>query len=109
MLNRLEKIIRYYWHDIYYFFASEKGIDFAMTCRDATEKIDLSDQSKTAREKMRLKLHVSLCQACNNYYKFSHLLKTVTKKASELPSESKKRLENLNKDLLKKFTGEIEE
>lgn len=103
MLNRLEKLVRHSWHNIYYFFASDKGVNFAMTCREATEKIDLSDQSKNLTDKLRVKLHISLCQACNNYYKFSYLLKKIIKKISRLRSSSKKHLEKLNKDLLKKI------
>jgi hypothetical protein len=104
MLNRLEKLIRHFWHDVYYSIFSNKGVDFAMTCREATEKIDLSDQSKTSHDKLRVSLHISLCQACNNYYKFSNLLKNALKKASSFHSDNKKNLEKLNKDLLKKFS-----
>lgn len=103
MLNRLKNWIKHYWHDGYYFFVSDKGVDFAMTCREATEKVDLNDQAKSATDKVRIKLHVSLCQACNNYYKFSISLRSAVKKAISSQQRTKSELDKLNRDLLRKF------
>ena len=103
MLNRFKKLIRHYWHDGYYFFVSDKGVDFAMTCREATEKIDLQDLSKSITEKTRVRLHVSLCQACNNYFKFSSSLRSAVKKIVSSKQHTKTELDKLNDDLLQKF------
>lgn len=104
MFNRLEKMIRHYWHDLYYFFASDKGVDFAMTCREATEKIDLRDQAKTTNEKIRVQLHVSLCQACNNYNQFSRILNKALKKVMSLNARTQSEITKLNEALLRKFS-----
>lgn len=104
MSYKFRKLIRHFWHDIYYFFASDRGVRFAMTCRDATEKIDLSDQAKTNLDKARVKLHVSLCQSCNNYYSFSQVLRRALKKLMKPDHKSVESLEKLNTDLVHKYS-----
>lgn len=104
MLHKLNKKIRHYWHDLYYYFASKKGVDFAMTCQDATAKIDLSDQAKTTTDKARVKLHLSLCQACNNYHTFSQVLRRALRKITATQKSKRSDLEKLNHDLLKKYS-----
>ncbi|AZZ36359.1 hypothetical protein CIK05_05990 [Bdellovibrio sp. qaytius] len=104
MLHDLKKRIRHYWHDLYYNVVSDNGVKFAMTCKDVTEKIDLNDQSKTQLEKFRVKLHVSLCQACHNYYSFSQTLKTAFKKLMTSSKPTKTDLEKLNRELLQKYS-----
>lgn len=104
MLNTLIKKIRQYWHDLYYFLASKAGVDFAMTCQDATAKIDLRDQNKSAVDKARVNLHISLCQACNNYYTFSRVLSLAIKKLLTNNTNNKSEIDNLNKELLKRHS-----
>lgn len=105
MLQNIRKKIRLYWHDLYYFLASKQGIHFAMTCKDATAKIDLNDQAVTITDKTRLKLHISLCQACYNYYSLSQTLRRLIRKLVISNKNSKADLEKLNRDLLKKYNA----
>lgn len=104
MLHHFKKIVRKAWHDIYYFWASKKGVDFALTCREATENIDLNDQAKTAQGKLRVKLHISLCQACNNYYSFSRSLSRALKKLVQARPKTDSDLDKLNNELVQKFS-----
>jgi len=103
MLNRIKKLFRHYWHDLYYFLSDKKGIEYAMTCKDATEKIDLNDQTKTINDKFRVKLHVSLCQACDNYYSLSQMLRAALRKLMSSHKPSKSSLEKINKELVDKY------
>lgn len=103
MLDRIEKILRHYWHDFYYFITSEPGEKFAMTCKDATEKIDLPDDQKTLKDRFRVLLHVSLCQACSNYKKLSLLLRQMIKRLVVSQKKHPVEIDKLNQSLLKKF------
>lgn len=104
MLSHFKKMFRKIWHDVYYYFASDRGVEFAMTCREASEGIDLKDQNKTLKNKFRLKLHMSLCQSCNNYYIFSQSLSRTIKKALFFHKDNQQDLDQLNTKLLEKFS-----
>lgn len=104
MLSKLKKKFRHYWHDLYYYLTDQKGADFAMTCKDATEKIDLSDLAQTNTDKFRVQLHVSLCQACNNYYSLSQMLRAAVRKLMMSQKVSKMNLEKLNQSLIEKYS-----
>ena len=67
--------LRKVWHDLYYALASERAAKFAMCCRDVAAQVDISDSVDSWILSFRLKLHVSLCQACSNYLVFSRFLK----------------------------------
>ena len=103
MLKRIEKVLRHYWHDLYYFVTSKTGEEFAMTCKDVTEKIDLPDSRKTVMDKFRVFLHVSLCQACSNYKALTLALRQAIKKLISAQKYSDNDLKKLNQDLLKRF------
>ncbi len=90
---------RQYWHDLYYSLAGDRGVAFAMTCKEVTSKIDLTD-----KRNFRFWLHLSLCQACKNYLKLTQALR---KGAQSFSKNSKKPIDvnRLNKDLLNKFSN----
>ena len=69
------KTLRKYWHDAYYALASDRAVTFAMLCRDVAHEIDLAHADHGWSEKVRLRLHLSLCQACKNYFDVSVALK----------------------------------
>ena len=102
---KLNEKIRKYWHDVYYFFAKEKGIKFALTCQDVAHQVDVG-VSKSLIGRFRFYLHLSLCQGCKNYSKLTNALgvaiRTVVS-ANEKPD----RMEQLNKDLLAKHSTGI--
>lgn len=95
--------LRHYWHEIYYFFASEKAIEFAMHCKDVAEKIDLQGPTASWTQDFRLRLHLSLCQACKNYFDISVALKQAVRELIKDSAYSGS-VKILNQELLKKFT-----
>lgn len=99
---KFSEILRGIWHDIYYFFATDKGVQFAMKCKDAAEQVDLGI-SKNRTGRFRYFLHITLCQGCRNYEKTSDTLKSAVKKTLEKNPKSD-RLDRLNNELLKKYT-----
>lgn len=103
MLHKLRKKIRHYWHNIYFAITADKGADFAMTCKEVTEEIDLPSSDSNSLQKARVKLHVSLCQACHNYYSFSQILKKLTRKFFISQKLDEKKIEQLNRKLLNKY------
>lgn len=100
---KLNEKIRKYWHNIYYFFANEKGIKYALSSQDAAHQVDVG-VSKTFNGRLRFYLHLSLCQGCKNYSKLTTALgaaiRTVVS-ANEKPG----RMDQLNKDLLVKHSN----
>jgi hypothetical protein len=94
--------LRHSWHDLYYSIAPEGGVKFAMNCKEATAHIDLGTHQDTRWARLRLKLHLSLCQACKNYSDLSNALKKAIvgfAHASALPLD----LDQMNQNLLKKY------
>lgn len=98
----LKTKIKKIWHDLFYRLASDQSVDFALTCKEATEKVDVG-VSKKLKERLRLALHLSLCEGCHNYLKITQTLRRAIQNAVA-QSEKNDRLENLNKELLKKHT-----
>lgn len=74
-----------------------------MTCRDATSAVDLGHAPNGALGVLRLKLHLTLCQACKNYQQLTEKLgiaiRDAAKSAKVMPA-----LEKLNQDLLNKHS-----
>ena len=89
------------WHDVYYKFSGDRGIEFAMRCRDVATIIDMHEPPRTWLGRFRFRLHLSLCQACKNYYSVSVLLRTGLKKLIAKRNKGADNLERLNKTLLK--------
>ena len=98
----LGKQIRQIWHDIFYAKSSEKRVEFAMRCKDVVHHIDHGISGLGWKDRFRLKLHLSLCQACKNYWDFSRFLNRSVK-ALLGKNASEPELEKLNKRLLDKF------
>lgn len=99
---KITQLLRKYWHDIYYSLNPKARVHFALRCKDAAEKIDLGTNKKTPLDSVRLQLHLSLCQACKNYDESSSYLKKMIRKFIQ---REDKNLDQLNQDLLKKFTS----
>lgn len=87
---RLTQRLRHYWHEIYYFLAPEAAVRWALKCRDVTARMDIEGR-KTGG--FRFWLHLSLCQACKNYFEVSEALARAareysTKAAAEIPLDA---------------------
>lgn len=96
----IKKRIRHYWHDLYYAVSPDKGVDFAMKCKDAAEMIDLKKIPADFLGKARFYLHLSLCQACSNYFEASRALKQAVQNL--VGKNEANHIKKLNEDLLKK-------
>ena len=103
MRNRIEKRLRHYWHEVYYFFGSKLADEIAMTCKKATEKMDLPDDQKNISDHFRVWLHTSLCQACSNYKSLTLALRNAIRNLVKNKGYSPQKIEKLNQDLVKKF------
>jgi hypothetical protein len=101
-LMKLKNILRRIWHDIFYVLTPGFGLKFAMRCKDVTEYIDLGLVPNQASKRFRLKLHLSLCQACSNYLKMTQVL---NRAAHEMFSQNytEYNFEKMNEKLLVKF------
>ncbi len=73
-----------------------------MRCQAVTERYDLGQQSETLSERVRIQLHLSLCQACKDYALMSQALGTAVRKAS-VRADDKPNLDKLNDALLNRF------
>ncbi len=96
--------IRHYWHDFYYDAASPKAIQFAMRCQHVAEIIDLAPKNMKLMDRFRFRLHLSLCQACANYYDISRALKKAILELIKI-EKNDARVELLNRNLLVKHAN----
>lgn len=103
MKRLINKSLRFIWHGFFYILAPKRAVEFAMSCKEVTEKIDLSDQVHNPKERFRLKLHLSLCQACSNYHQSSKILGDAIRIAWSQHFHSDSELEKLNQRLLNNF------
>jgi hypothetical protein len=95
--------LRHHWHEVYYSSVSEKGTEFAMRCKDAVEDIDMGTTSLSWIRRARLRLHLSLCQACHNYFKSSQALRRAMKDLIR-NNNRPRQIRRLNKELIQKFS-----
>ena len=93
--------VRRIWHEAFYKNASEEKVELALTCQDVTATIDLHEKPTAISGQLRFWLHLSLCQACKNYYDLS---KVLSKAVKARPSSSGASFEQLNQNLLEKFS-----
>lgn len=100
---KINKKIRNVWHAFFYKSASPRGIEFALSCQNVTSDIDLHRKPSTLMGYLRFWLHLSLCQACKNYYDFSKVLSVAVKRKSRAQLTD---LSKLNDSLLKKYAGD---
>ena len=101
---KVNRKLRQLWHDIYYKLASQKGVEFAMKCKDAAEIVDLGSAPLSWSARLRLRLHLSLCQACQNYFETTQVLK---KAMNDFIDQNKKSvpIDNLNKTLMAQYAA----
>ena len=92
--------IRKIWHEAFYRNASQKRIDLALRCQEVTSRIDLRQMPSRLSGYFRFWLHLSLCQACKNYYEISNALSRALKKR---PAGPRMDSSQLNETLLKKY------
>ena len=71
----LKNKMRRYWHDLYYFLATDEAVEFAMRCQPVAEIVDLENKHASLKDRFRFYLHLSVCQACANYSNLSRVLK----------------------------------
>lgn len=99
---KLSQKIRHYWHELYYFLATKGGVEFALRCQKVAEEVDLTLSSTSLKLRLRYSLHLSLCQACQNYFDSSKCLRQSIRNFV-MNSEKSANIEHLNKKLLKRF------
>jgi len=99
---KLSHQIRHIWHEAFYGLAPKGGVDFAMKCKDVTEKIDLAEWPTGRWGRFRFWLHISLCQACKDYLELSQALRKAIREYAHL-TQSKPRLDHLNQSLFQKY------
>jgi hypothetical protein len=100
---RLKEKVQHYWHEIYYKITQNRGVDFAMRCKEVTAKIDLGEIPEDFLGRFRFYLHLSLCKACHFYSDASKVLKNAVRRFVKT-NERSINLELLNRNLLKKFS-----
>lgn len=69
------KIIRWIWHAFFYILSPPSLRRYALTCREAVTELNSSNQKSR-----RLNLHLTLCQGCSNYLRYSEWLRGVLPK-----------------------------
>lgn len=97
----MKKKLREIWHDLYFKFCSPSGEKFALTCQEATEQMNV-ESSRNFKNWLRLKLHLSLCQACVYYFQMGKILKSAAKEFLT-KNEKQINLEKLNQELLDRY------
>lgn len=97
---RWSQKLRHLWHNLYYKLAGSKATEFALCCQQAVEQVDLPSPARSWKDTFRFYLHLSVCQACSNYFKMSRGFNWAIKKT--LRQESQSRLSHINSELLKK-------
>lgn len=100
---RLKEKLQEYYHDLYYRLAPNKGVDFAMKCKDVTAKIDLGEEPTGLMGLVRFRLHIGLCQACRYYLNGSMALKKAIREMVKHGEDSID-VERLNQKLLRKYS-----
>lgn len=101
------KKLRKVWHDVFVKMNNKPLFKFADTCQSVVTSIDLNDKNRTFAQKARFVFHMSVCQACMNYYRFSKSVSTQMKRTSSLkppspPTDLKSLQERLMSEIAKK-------
>lgn len=99
--KRIQNFLRQLFHDVYYWKAEKKRVEFALRCQEVAEHIDDRMIGLTPTRKMRVHLHLSLCQACANYNLISHALRRALK--NYVQSESPAPSDELTQKLIEKY------
>ena len=105
LTSKFTKKIRSYWHNLYYYlFGSKEGVNFAMTCKEATESADLGTSRDSLRNRFRYQLHLSICQTCKNYLVLTKVLRKAIRSLVQ-KNEKSGQVERLNDELLLKHVS----
>lgn len=100
------KKVRQLWHDVFVGLNNRHLFRFADTCRNVVTSIDLDEKERDLTSQVRFAFHLSMCQACMNYYRFSKTLARELKlnsAANPLPDNFQ--LESLQKRLNAEFAN----
>lgn len=97
------KIGRKIWHTLYYGLSGRAGASFALRCREVTRQTDLGETPAGGLGKLRYRLHLSLCQACANYSKFSIYLGENARIIMKLREPTSTEVERINMRMLREF------
>lgn len=97
---KLSHKIRYFWHDLFFKNAPKERFEYALKCQDVTAGIDLHQRPNSVSGHFRFMLHMSLCQACKNYYDLSKAFSKAIKQKPQAPPID---VNQINQSLLKKF------
>ncbi len=105
--KRIERKIRSIWHDLYYKMSGDRGADFAMTCEEASKYTDLGFSKTNIKQKIRYRLHISICQICKNYSEFTQILRNKIKRLQKNKKQifSIREIEEMNKSLFVDLTS----
>jgi hypothetical protein len=99
---KLKSLVRKIWHDFFYIFTFGFGTKIGLKCKDVSKAIDLGLIPAQPSLRFRHYLHLSFCEACNNYFKMSLALKkaahAMMQNGSAYPN-----FDSLNQSLLKKY------
>lgn len=98
----MKKKLRHFWHELFYMLAPSSVQKFGMTCKEAVSQMDIKDENTSFLMWFRLKLHLSFCQACNNYFRASRALGRAIRKL--MKGSETFDLERINDELLRKHT-----
>lgn len=104
-MKKLGKRVRYIWHEFYYFFATKKMVNVAMTCQSVVEEIDIKKRHRSTLETFRFKLHLSLCQYCKNYSDTSREITNVMKQLANVKNNNEQ-LDKLNQELIELYVNQ---
>ncbi len=93
-MKLVTKIFARIWHDLFYIlFPGKLSVWIALNCKDAVTEINTLQKGS-----FRMQLHLTLCSACRNYFRYSVWLKDTLK--NDTPD-----LQNLNGKLLRKISS----
>jgi hypothetical protein len=100
---KMIRILLKYWHDLCCIILGEHGNRIIFSCKEVTGNIDLRNKPIGFLGSFRFYMHLSICKACKNYYDFSNALQKVMSQYMK-NTFSKMNIENLNRDLINKFS-----
>ena len=89
------------WHDLYYGLLKERGEVLGLTCQQATLEEQRFKNSRSLSNRLRYLLHMSLCNGCCQYARFSEKLRSQLKKKKVVFTD--KQIAELNQKTHEKF------
>lgn len=104
---KIRNKLRSWWHELYYFFAIRNLVEFALRCQAVAEEIDLKKKDSSLIDKIRFRLHLSLCQPCKNYADTSLEIRKVVKKL--VINKNRSQLDTINRKLVRLYINKRNE